>query len=190
MAFCANCGNKVGENDKFCASCGATRVPAQAAAPPPPPPPQPQYQPPPQQPPPQYQQQGYVPPPGSPQPGMQPMGMAQGDAGASSTGLQANVAGLLCYLGWWVTGIIFLLLEKKSQFVRFNAAQSIVVLGAINLVAVVLGYVPHLDWLGGLVGFAGVVLMIILMVKAYQGQMYRIPIAANIADGLAGKVQM
>jgi len=50
MAFCANCGAKVGESDKFCGSCGATRVPGAPAGqvpPPPPPPPPPVYQAPP-----------------------------------------------------------------------------------------------------------------------------------------------
>ena len=45
--------------------------------------------------------------------------------GESSTGLKANIVGLLCYLGIWITGIIFLVIEKKSQFVRFHAAQSL-----------------------------------------------------------------
>jgi uncharacterized membrane protein len=193
MAFCANCGGKVGDNDKFCASCGATRVPAQAAAPPPPPPPppppQPQYQAPPQQPPPQYQpppQQGYMPPPNYQQPGMQPTGMA----GASSTGLQENIAGLLCYLGTWVTGIIFLLIEKRSHFVKFHAAQSTVIFIIIGVLAFVLGRIPYIWWLGSIVGLAGFILWIVLMVKAYQGQLYKLPVIGSIAESLAGKVQM
>ena len=46
--------------------------------------------------------------------------------GGSTTGLEPNVAGLLCYLGGWITGIIFLVIEQKSRFVRFHALQSIV----------------------------------------------------------------
>ena len=44
----------------------------------------------------------------------------------SQTGLSENVAGLLCYILGWITGLIFLLIDKRP-FVRFHAAQSIVV---------------------------------------------------------------
>ena len=37
----------------------------------------------------------------------------------TSTGLDENVAGLLCYIGWWVSGLIFLLIEKENKFVRY-----------------------------------------------------------------------
>jgi uncharacterized membrane protein len=176
MAFCANCGAKVGENDKFCGSCGATRVPGAPAGqvpPPPPPPPPPVYQ----APPPQVQ----MPPPVYSQP-------AAGTSGDSSTGMKANIAGLLCYLGWWVTGIIFLVIEKKSQFVKFHAAQSLVALGAINILAIILNFLPFVWWLGSIVGFLGVVLMFVMMYKAYQGEMYKLPVAGDIAQGIVGKV--
>src|SRR6202045_15491 len=61
-----------------------------------------------------------------------PMGTAPA---ASSEGLAENVAGLLCYVLGWVTGIIFLLIDKRP-FVRFHAAQSIVVFGALTLIRV------------------------------------------------------
>ncbi len=117
MAFCANCGNKVGENDKFCAACGTTRVPGAPTAQPAPPPPPPAYQAAPVQPqappPPAYNA-----PPGGYQQYAPPPATVPGTSGDSSTGLKANVAALIAYFGWWVTGIIFLVLEKKSQFVR------------------------------------------------------------------------
>jgi len=40
----------------------------------------------------------------------------------TSTGLSPNVAGLLCYVAGWITGIIFLVLEQRNKFVRFHAA--------------------------------------------------------------------
>ena len=46
-------------------------------------------------------------------------------ADKSSTGLDENVAGVLCYLFWWVSGLIFAVLETRSNFVRFHALQSI-----------------------------------------------------------------
>lgn len=177
MAFCVNCGAKIGDSDKFCGSCGATRVPGAPAGQVPPPPPPPMYSAPPGG----YQQ------PGMQQP-MQPMVAPGANTGDSSTGLKANIAGLLCYLGWWVTGIIFLVIEKKSQFVRFHAAQSLVALGAINILAIVLNFLPFVWWLGSIMGFLGVVLMFVLMYKAYLGEMYKLPIVGDIAQGIAGKV--
>jgi uncharacterized membrane protein len=50
--------------------------------------------------------------------------------GKTSTGMEQNLEGLLCYVLGWLTGIIFLLLEKDNKFVRFHAIQSILVFGA------------------------------------------------------------
>lgn len=65
----------------------------------------------------------------------------------TSTGLAANVAGLLSYAGWWMTGIIFLVLEQKNDWVRFHAAQSIVVFGAVTIAQAVLGWGSSQSWL-------------------------------------------
>src|SRR6202040_4420437 len=69
--------------------------------------------------------------------------------GVSSEGLAENVAGLLCYVLGWLTGIIFILIDKRP-FVRFHAAQSIVVFGALTILKVGLGIVMGI---GGFVGF-------------------------------------
>jgi uncharacterized membrane protein len=114
---------------------------------------------------------------------------------ASSEGLSENVAGLLCYVLGWLTGIIFILIDKRP-FVRFHAAQSIVVFGALTLLRIGFGIVMGI---GGAVGFGlwalismvlgllTVILWILLMIKAYQHELFRVPIAAPIADGIAGK---
>ena len=101
----------------------------------------------------------------------------------SGTGLQQNVAGLLCYLGWWITGIIFLVLENKNEFVRFHAIQSIIVFGAASVVLAIFGSIPILGGLvAALVGVAAFILWVILMVKAYRGEKFKLPIAGDIAD--------
>jgi uncharacterized membrane protein len=109
-------------------------------------------------------------------------------AAPSSEGLAENVAGLLCYAVGWVTGIIFLLIDKRP-WVKFQAAQSIAVFGGLSIIRIGLIFVGHLvGWaIFGLIGLAGFVLWIFLMVKAYQHENVRIPIAADIADSLAGK---
>lgn len=109
--------------------------------------------------------------------------MGQQTTGKTSTGLQQNVAGLLCYVVGWITGIIFLLLEKDNQFVRFHAIQSIVVFGAFTVADIILRFIPVIGWvLAWIIGVVAFILWIILMVKAYQGQTYKLPIAGNIAE--------
>jgi uncharacterized membrane protein len=116
-------------------------------------------------------------------------------AAGTQSGLSENVAGLLCYLLGWVTGLIFYFIDKRP-FVRFHAAQSIVVFGGLMVIRIVLAM---LFVSGGLAGFSmgvgllwlvsvvGLVLWILLMIKAYQGEKFRIPLAADLADQIFGK---
>jgi uncharacterized membrane protein len=110
---------------------------------------------------------------------------AAAPAAPSSEGLQENVAGVLCYAVGWVTGIIFLLIDKRP-FVKFHAAQSIVVFGGLSILRIGLVFMHGFGFgLSFLLWLLGVVLWILLMVKAYQHQMFRLPVAADIADSIA-----
>ena len=101
----------------------------------------------------------------------------------TSMGLEQNVAGLLCYVLGWVTGLIFYLLEKENQFVRFHAMQSIIVFLAFTVVEFILCYIPVIGWiLAPVVGVLIFILWIVLMVKAYQGQKFKLPWAGDIAE--------
>ena len=101
----------------------------------------------------------------------------------TSMGLEANLAGLLCYVLGWVTGIVFFVLEKENKFVRFHAMQSILVFGAFTVVSIILNFIPFVGWiLGTILGILAFVLWIILMVKAYRGEMYKLPVAGDIAE--------
>jgi uncharacterized membrane protein len=113
--------------------------------------------------------------------------------------MDENVAGLLCYAGGWVTGLIFFLIDKRP-YVRFHAAQSMVVFGGLNVAYIILTDILLTDFRTGAVGFfsfsglllsavrlVGTVLWIVLMVKAYQGERFQVPIAANLAESLATK---
>lgn len=113
----------------------------------------------------------------------------------STEGMAENVAGLLCYVLGWITGIIFLLIDKRP-FVKFHAAQSIVVFGALTVLRVGIGmmigfsgFVGFGLWaaISALIGLVGLILWILLMVKAYQHELFKLPIAAGIAEGIAGK---
>jgi uncharacterized membrane protein len=111
----------------------------------------------------------------------------------ATSGLTQNVAGLLCYLGFWVTGIIFLLIDKRP-FVRFHAAQSIVVFGGLTVIRILLSIVLSASlalwglWslLFTVLYLLGLILWIYLMVTAYQGRTVEIPLAAGIAKNIAG----
>ena len=105
----------------------------------------------------------------------------------TSTGLSENVAGLLCYVLGWVSGVVFMLIEQESKSVRFHAMQSIIVFGALTIARFILGWIPFIGaffvWLIPAVVF---ILWIVLMVKAYQGTMYKLPWAGNLADRWVG----
>lgn len=159
MAHCTKCGAAVADNAGFCAACGA------------------------------------------PQAGASQGGAAVGAApmAAAPSQMSQNAAGLVCYILGWITGLIMYFVDKRP-YVRFHAAQSIVVFGSLHILAFVVGAFFGMSMLaGGFAGFgAGValywivnivafVLWIVLMIKAYQGEKFRVPFAADIAEKIFGK---
>lgn len=119
-----------------------------------------------------------------------PAAVPAAPAASPTEGLQENVAGLLCYLLGWVTGIIFLLIDKRP-WVKFQAAQSIVLFGGLTVLRIALAFMGGLfggffGWgLSSILALVGVILWIMLMVKAYQHETFRVPIVADIADSIA-----
>jgi uncharacterized membrane protein len=105
-----------------------------------------------------------------------------------SIGLEENVAGLLCYVLGWVSGIVFLILEPKNNFVRYHAIQSIIVFGAISIVSAIFGWIPIAGVIiSTLLGILAFILWIILMLKAYRGTKYKLPVSGDLAEKWAGK---
>ena len=101
----------------------------------------------------------------------------------TSTGLNQNVAGLLCYLAGWITGLIFFLIEKENRFVRFHAMQSIITFGSLSVLFIVIGFMPFVNLvLVPILAILQVILWIILMVKAYQGELFKLPMIGDIAE--------
>jgi len=166
MAFCTSCGAQTPDGNAFCQQCGKPLAGAPAAP-----------------------HGGSAPPPHNPGPGA-----------PATAGLAENVAGALCYSLGWLTGLIFLLIDKRRS-VKFHAAQSIVVFGGLFIIYWIIGaaFATSIMWggLGGgwtfgytlfmLVRLVFFILWIFLMFKAYQGQTFRVPVAADIADSLVGK---
>ena len=156
MAYCGKCGASNPDGLAFCTRCGAPVVAGGTANP--------------------------VPAP-----------VTGPDVTAAGTGMKENVAGLLCYVLGWLTGLIFLLIDKRP-FVRFHAAQSIVVFGTLFIIRMVLSY----GWVGFhsvftlwslvslVVSLVTLILWILLMVTAFQGKRFEIPVAASLAKSIAG----
>ncbi len=106
----------------------------------------------------------------------------------SSTGLDPKVAGLLCYLAGPITGIIFLILEKQSRYVRIHALQSIIVFVSLSVINLIIGLVPFIGGLiAGLLSIATFILWIGLMVLALQGRIYKLPIVGDFAEQQANR---
>ncbi|MGC1678828.1 MAG: DUF4870 domain-containing protein [Candidatus Binataceae bacterium] len=106
-----------------------------------------------------------------------------------------NVIAAVTYLGFFVTGIIFLYLEPYSQddYVRFHARQSIgfsVLWFAVEIVfGVFIAVLPHplgvfLAVILDLINVAFAIFWLFLIYKAYSGERYRIPELADIVDNV------
>jgi uncharacterized membrane protein len=109
---------------------------------------------------------------------------------APTTGLRENVAGFLCYILFWVSGLLFFLIDKRPS-VRFHAMQSMITFGGLFAINWLFSWG---GWFSGFLGFAvmsmfhsllGVVVVvcwILCMVKAYQGQRYKLPVVGDMAE--------
>lgn len=142
---------------------------------------------------PQYGQPGYQQPYGAP-----PMGGAS-PLGPTSMGMDAKVAAGLSYVLLplpWVTGLIFFFMEKQNRFVRFHAMQSIIFFGGLTVLSIILSVianlqVPFLSLLAGcisaLLGLVWFVSWIILMINAFQGKYFKLPVVGDYAEKYANQ---
>ena len=101
--------------------------------------------------------------------------------------LPENIAGALAYLLGPITGILFFLLDKR-EFVRFHALQSLIVFGGLFVLERVVMIVPLLGWtIGRVFDLISILLWILLMVKAYQGERYKLPYIGEMVEKQLGK---
>ena len=167
MAFCSGCGTQMADNAAFCPHCGKAAGQPDAAsnssAPPPPPP------------------AGY------------------GTTTAPAAPMAENVAGMLAYFTI-IPAIIFLLIEpyNRNRFVRFHSFQclfvavGLIVLDiALAIVSSILHFVPVIGWifsaiLWPLYGLAILGLWLLLVIKAYQHEMFKLPFVGDLAEKQAG----
>ena len=98
-------------------------------------------------------------------------------------GLEENIAGVLCYVLGWLTGIVFLVLEKENKFVRFHAMQSITTFLSLSVIGLLISWIPFIGWVTSqLIGILSLIVWLILMFKAYQGEMYKLPVVGDFAE--------
>jgi uncharacterized membrane protein len=111
-------------------------------------------------------------------------------AQATAGGLGDNVAGMLAYVTI-IPAIIFLVMEpyNRNKFIRFHSFQSIffgVAVVAIHIALSVLAVIPLFIFLTLplhlLVSLGALVIWIILLMKANQGQMYKLPFIGDLAE--------
>jgi len=173
MPFCPNCGSQT--EGRFCAKCGSAVEPG-AAAP-------------------------GAPPPGAPPSSTPAYTTGPGTGAVVAAGLQDNLAGALCYVLGFITGILFLVLEpyNRKPFIRFHAFQSIIFSAAWIALSIFLGILFSIVGLatGGMmwvlliplrlvIGLGGFVLWLFLMFKAYNGERYQLPVIGPMAEKQAG----
>src|SRR5450631_4737876 len=121
-------------------------------------------------------------------------GTATAGATTAAGGLTDNLAGALAYVAI-IPAILFLVLEpfNKKRFIRFHAFQSIFFMIAWIVLEIALAFIGHIPFLGWatvllwpLIGLAGLVIWLILVLKAYQGQMFKLPVIGDMAEQQAG----
>ena len=101
----------------------------------------------------------------------------------TSLGISQNMAGALTYLLGWVTGIVFLLIEKENKFVRFHAMQSIVVFVAFTIASFIAGWLPVIGGvLSSLLALGGIIIWLFMMYQAFIGVRYKLPYAGDFAE--------
>lgn len=97
-------------------------------------------------------------------------------------GLNENIVAALSYVGFWITGIIFLLIEPDNRFVRFHAMQSLLIFLPLSLIIFVAGWIPSIGWIiADFLGFASLFLILLLVIIAYRGILLKIPLVGSYA---------
>ena len=112
--------------------------------------------------------------------------MEENNKKTSTLGLEENIEGALCYSLGLITGILFLLVEKQNQFVRFHAIQSTSVflpLFLIQMVTFIVFTFASLILLPIIV-LLEVILWVFLMYKALKGERYKLPVFGDFSERL------
>ncbi len=94
-------------------------------------------------------------------------------------GLSPNFAAALSYILLFVSGFMFLFKERQNKFVRFHAIQSILTWVTYFVAFSLLSFIPVVNILVGVIGF---ILWLTLILKAYAGERFKLPIIGDVAE--------
>ncbi|MPY90965.1 MAG: hypothetical protein GEU99_24020 [Luteitalea sp.] len=109
----------------------------------------------------------------------------------TTTGLDPRLAAVLAYGAWWITGFVFLVLERDNRYVRFHAMQALLGLGALAALTVALGFLSLLmltvsytamrtcAYVVEAVGMLSVLVWLVCMYKASKGQWWKLPLVGG-----------
>ncbi len=98
-------------------------------------------------------------------------------------GIDENLEAVLAYVLGWISGLVFLFIEKDNDFVRFHAMQSLITFLGLFIIMFVMGMIPIIGWLISILAMpVSLVLWIFLMYKAYQGERYKLPMIGDLAE--------
>lgn len=101
----------------------------------------------------------------------------------TSLGLEENVEGLLTYSLGFITGVLFLLIDKDNKFVKFHAMQSIVTFLVLFVISLTAGFIPFIGWfISAFIAPITLILWILLMYKAYQGEKFKLPVIGDFVE--------
>ena len=127
----------------------------------------------------------------------------------TSLNLDENIESMLCYIGIWITGLVFLFAEKENKTVKFHAKQSLFFFLPLNILGILfwwigspkvtystvnLGYgvsgtlptwdpgIPALVWISWIIWIIMLIFFVIFIITAYQGQKFKVPIIGDLAE--------
>lgn len=119
----------------------------------------------------------------------------------TTLGIGERIEGALCYILWFISGIIFLIIEKDNKFVRFHAIQSIATFLPLYIIVSQIEKIMYIQSSGGymlnifgllITGALSIVmstlmavLWLLLIYKASKGEKYKLPMVGRIAEKYA-----
>ncbi|NLI70532.1 MAG: DUF4870 domain-containing protein [Firmicutes bacterium] len=125
----------------------------------------------------------------------------QGNDQAEKIGSRERFWGVVSYLLGWISGAIILLVEKKNKFIRFHAMQSVMTFGTFTVLFLILAGIDHLtvalelwnyagflillkflDWLLIILFYLALLVLVIFVFKAGQGEAFKLPIIGDLAE--------
>lgn len=115
------------------------------------------------------------------------MGGSPQTSPSSGGGLEPNLAGALAYL--WIVAIIWLVMEpyNKDRFIRFHSFQALFLGLAFFVISIVLSVIPILGWILLLfLPLVALAAMIFCAYKAYNKEMFKLPLIGDFAEKQAG----